>query len=116
MTSNPHWFEPPPPESRRLLSTIGTRRVAVVSQSGGGKTFALMRLLELLYEKSSPFVVIDPVGKQALAMALWRSMSRQPDLARSASLYLTQVVLRDGGRRISFEAEVLPPLAGEKLA
>jgi hypothetical protein len=57
-----HWFEPAPPDGRRLLSTIGTRRVAVVSQSGGGKTYALMRLLELLHQRGSPFVVIDPVG------------------------------------------------------
>jgi hypothetical protein len=57
-----HWFEPAPADGRRLLSTIGTRRVAVVSQSGGGKTYALLRLLELLYERGSPFVVIDPVG------------------------------------------------------
>lgn len=57
-----HWFEPAPPEGRRLLSTVGARRVAVVAQSGAGKTYAVLRLLELLYGRGSPFVVIDPVG------------------------------------------------------
>lgn len=56
------WFRPAPAAGRRLLSTVGARRLAIVAQSGAGKTYAILRLLELLYEKGSPFVAVDPMG------------------------------------------------------
>jgi hypothetical protein len=45
----------------------------------------------------------------ALASALWRSVSSHPVLRMTVDFIVGRLVLSDGGRRISFEADVFPP-------
>lgn len=45
----------------------------------------------------------------ALASALWRSVSQHPSLQMTVDFMTQRIVLSDGGRRISFEADVFPP-------
>jgi hypothetical protein len=55
------WFLPSPSKAS-VVDTIGARRVGILATSGAGKTYALMRLIELLWARKSPFVVLDPAG------------------------------------------------------
>lgn len=56
-----NWFLPAPTKGR-FLDEVGTKRLSIAGTSGAGKTYAVMRLCELLYEKKNPFVFIDTVG------------------------------------------------------
>lgn len=61
MSSVEEWFHPAPSKAR-LIDSVGTKRISVAGTSGAGKTYAVMRLCELLHERQSPFVVLDTVG------------------------------------------------------
>ncbi len=45
----------------------------------------------------------------ALAAALWRSVTQHPMLRVTVDFEVGKIVLTDGGRRITFEADVFPP-------
>jgi hypothetical protein len=53
--------------------------------------------------------------EQALAAALWRAMNQRPELRSTSELFLTALHLREGGWRVTFEADLVPPLAGERI-
>jgi hypothetical protein len=91
----------PPPSGPDLVSAIAAS--IGVDEATVRLVFELERVL-----RGQPLLR----QQHALASALWRTVTQNPTLASSLELFVSEIRLRDGGRRINIDADLVPPREG----